>query len=56
MPAPEMTDDELVQNLEFCAAVMDTDSEIDDIWLEYEDGDRIFYADLLREAERRAGT
>ena len=54
MPAAELTDTELAENIEFCRAVMDNDSSVDDIWLEYEDGDQITYADLLAEADKRA--
>lgn len=54
MPATEFTDAELAENIEFCRAVMDTDSKVDDIWLEYEDGDKITYRELLEEADKRA--
>lgn len=50
MPA---ADAELAENIEFCRAVMDTDSKVDDIWLEYEDGDKITYRELLEEADKR---
>ena len=54
MPASELTDDELVTNIEFCRAVMDTDSRVEDVWMEYEDGDKITLVELLAEADRRA--
>lgn len=54
MHLPTLTDEELVSNIEFCHAIMDTDSEIDDVWIEYEDGQKIFYHELLAEATRRA--
>ena len=54
MPASEYTDEELISNIEFCKAVMDTDSEVDDVWIEYEDNDKITLAEMLAEAARRA--
>lgn len=47
-------DDELMCWLTMCANLMEQDSEIADISLEFENGDEVGYPELLAEAARRA--
>lgn len=47
-------DDDLISDLDFARSVMDTDSEIEDVVLEYANGDTVTYTELLTEAARRA--
>ena len=47
-------DADLISDLEFAASVMDTDSKIDDVHIEYANGDTASYTELLAEAARRA--
>ncbi len=54
MNLSEVSDDDLISDLEFARSVMDQDSEIEDIQLEYANGDTVSYSELLEEAARRA--
>jgi hypothetical protein len=56
MNLSEMPDNDLVSNMEFARAVLDADSEIDDVMLEFENGDTVSYLELLAEAARRSKT
>lgn len=47
-------DADLISDMEFAASVMSTDSEIDDVQLEYANGETVTYTELLAEAARRA--
>jgi hypothetical protein len=47
-------DADLISDLEFAAAVMATDSSIEDVVLELENGQTFTYSELLAEAARRA--
>jgi hypothetical protein len=48
-----ITDDDLMSDINFCQSVMSEDSAIDDIQLEYANGDTTSYTELLVEAARR---
>jgi len=54
MKANDLSDEELANDIIFARAVMETDSNIDDVWIEHEDGERITLRDLLKEAARRS--
>ena len=54
MKVTQLSDADLIDDIGFCRAVMDTDSEVTDIWLEFEDGTKVTYVELLSEAARRA--
>ena len=47
-------DADLISDLEFAASIMATDSQIDDVFLEFADGQTVTYSELLAEAARRA--
>jgi hypothetical protein len=49
-----VSDEDLMSDIEFAASVMATDSEIEDVQLEYMTGDVVTYTELLEEASRRA--
>lgn len=55
MTVSDLPDDDLVDFIQFCRAVMDTDSEVTDVWLDMEDGSRLTYPQLLKEAAKRSG-
>ena len=48
------SDSDLVSDIQFAASVMATDSQIEDVQLEYENGETVSYTELLDEAARRA--
>jgi hypothetical protein len=54
MDLSAMSDSDLVSDLAFAQSVMDSDSEIDDVQLEYANGDVTSYRELLEEAAKRA--
>jgi hypothetical protein len=49
-----VSDADLMSDIAFCESVMETDSEIADVQLEYMNGDTVSYTELLDEAARRA--
>jgi hypothetical protein len=53
MTARDLTDEELVDDIAFAYAVLDTDPVIDDVYVEHEDGKPITLKELLAEAARR---
>ena len=54
MSVRDLSDGDLISDLEFAVSVMHTDSHIDDILIEYADGTKVTYRELLDEAARRA--
>ncbi len=54
MKAADLSDEQLMDDIIFARAVMDSDSKIDDVWIEHEDGERITMRELLKEAAKRA--
>jgi len=54
MNLSDMSDADLISDIEFAASVMATDSQIEDVQLEYMNGETTSYTELLEEAARRA--
>ena len=51
----QLSDADLCDDITFARAVMETDSQVDDVWIEHESIDASFtLRDLLAEAARRA--